>query len=164
MLCLSHISLSAQVPVMFIQCRGPEARTAASFSISRQRETVDSTDADDGDADDGAVSRNGSSSRNGRRSSSSSSAVDGSSPGDGAGDSGGAGGYSYFNAAEADVVVRCLQQLLGAGMQPEDMCVITPYRCVWLSVSVNMRVCVLILLCLDCCCMQCGLFGRQGGA
>jgi hypothetical protein len=95
-----------QVPVMFIQCKGPEARTAASISVSRQREALNSTD-------EGPDSTSNSNSR----------PTDNSS-------SGSSGGYSYFNAAEAAVVVDTLQQLLGAGMQPQDLCVITPYRCV----------------------------------
>jgi regulator of nonsense transcripts 1 len=43
------------------------------------------------------------------------------------GSSGSSGGYSYFNEAEAAVVVDCLRQLLAAGMQPQDVCVVTPY-------------------------------------
>ena len=104
-----------QVPVMFIQCKGPEARTAASFSISRQREAADSLDEEPSSSSSSSSSRS--------RSSSSSS----SSGGGDAGSSSGSGGYSYFNEAEAAVVVDCLRQLLAAGMQPQDVCVITPY-------------------------------------
>jgi regulator of nonsense transcripts 1 len=99
-----------QVPVVFIQCKGPEARTAASFSISRQREAADSLDEEPSSSSSSSSSSNGS-----RRSSSN------------GGSSGGSGGYSYFNEAEAAVVVDCLRQLLAAGMQPQDVCVITPY-------------------------------------
>lgn len=114
------ISLLWQVPVLFIQCKGPEARTAASWSISRQHAAVSSTD--EGDDNEPSTRRGRTSGTSG--SSSSSSGVGG---GGGSG-SVGSGGYSYFNAAEASVVVDCLQKLLGAGMQPVDMCVITPYR------------------------------------
>jgi hypothetical protein len=96
---------------MFIQCKGPEARTAASISISRQREALNSTDEEPDSTSSSGSSR---------------STTDNSS-------SGCSGGYSYFNAAEAAVVVDTLQQLLGAGMQPEDLCVITPYRCMLLA-------------------------------
>lgn len=101
--------VALQVPVMFIQCKGPEARTAASISVSRQREALNSTD-------DESVSIHNSSNNSSRPTDNSS--------------SGSSGGYSYFNAAEAAVAVDCLQRLLGAGMQPQDLCVITPYRCV----------------------------------
>lgn len=104
-----------QVPVMFIQCRGPEARTAASFSIARQREAIDSVDE--------APSSNDAPAGRGRergRATSNADSITSSGTG--------GGGYSYFNAAETAVVVECVQQLLAAGMQPEDLCVITPYR------------------------------------
>jgi len=105
-----------QVPVIFIQCHGPEARTAASFSIARQRETLDTVD-------NGSTSSNGAPAGRGRergRATSNADSITSSSTG--------GGGYSYFNAAETAVVVECVQQLLAAGMQPEDLCVITPYR------------------------------------
>jgi hypothetical protein len=87
---------------MFIQCNGPESRTQASIGISRQREAGASTDSEDESASP--------------RSSSSSSS------------SAGGGGFSFFNAAEAAVVVRCLEQLLlQGGMAAADVCVITPY-------------------------------------
>jgi hypothetical protein len=89
-----------QVPVMFIQCNGPESRTQASIGISRQREAGASTDSED---DAGP--------------SSSSSSV-----------KSGGGGFSFFNNAEAAVVVGCLEQLLlQGGMASADVCVITPY-------------------------------------
>jgi hypothetical protein len=97
------VLLMLQVPVMFIQCNGPESRTQASISISRQREAGTSTDSEDDAASP--------------RSSSSSSAV-----------GGGSGGFSFFNAAEAAVVVRCLDGLLlQGGLESADVCVITPY-------------------------------------
>lgn len=82
-----------QVPVMFLQCKGRESRTAASIGVSRQRESLDSTDGDESSS------------------------------------SGGSGGYSYSNADEAALVFSCLKRLLVSGMLPQDVCVITPYRC-----------------------------------
>jgi hypothetical protein len=109
-----------QIPVMFIQCAGPEARSAASFSVSRQREAALNSFEDE--ANDSSSSSRGNDAR-------SRSSRSGSGGGSGSGSSGGfGGGYSYSNAAEVRVVVDCLQQLLGAGMLPQDVCVITPYR------------------------------------
>uniref|UniRef100_A0A383VFK2 AAA+ ATPase domain-containing protein n=1 Tax=Tetradesmus obliquus TaxID=3088 RepID=A0A383VFK2_TETOB len=96
-----------EVPVMFIQCNGPESRTQASMGISRQREAGASTDSEDEPAG-----------QRGSNSNSSSSSVAG----------GGGGGFSFFNAAEAAVVVGCLEQLLlQGGLASADVCVITPY-------------------------------------
>lgn len=108
---------------MFIQCKGPEARTAASFSVSRQREATALSSSEEDPDSTAAVSRNCSSGRPTNSGSSGSTSS-----------SSGGGGYSYFNAAEAEVVVECVQRLLATGLQAQDVCVITPYR--WGGVSI----------------------------